>query len=66
MTLFVDGHVYDAPGEAPLQGDGEFPPFYVFDAGLQESIAGPLPTRNAAEKLLAMLNPHRAFDPFED
>ncbi len=45
MNLVVDG--IDESGA--FMGDGENPPFVVFDVNAQENIAGPFNTRDEAE-----------------
>jgi hypothetical protein len=44
-NLVVDGH----NNEGLFAGDGELPPFVVFDVDQQENIAGPFDTRAKAE-----------------
>lgn len=58
--LVVDGHLGPRPGDDPLDGEGQHPPFYVFDADGQEYMTGPIPTRNAAERLMSILHGSRA------
>lgn len=43
----VDGHEFADP-ESALQADGEFPPFYIFDAETQKSNPFTFPTREEA------------------
>ena len=50
--VFVDGHEYDDP-DSDLAGDGQFAPFYVFDADLQRNVAGPFDSRAEAEEAKA-------------
>lgn len=49
--LIVDGHETEDP-ESPLIGDGEFPPFWVFDATAQRNVAGPFTDREGAQKYI--------------
>jgi hypothetical protein len=53
--LCVDGCESDHE-DAPYAGDGEFPPFVVFDIAAQENIALNLPTRNAAERVMSLIH----------
>ena len=63
-ALCVDGSEFpfdpeDGPdysyNESNYVGDGQYPPFVVFDIGAQENIALNLPTRNAAEKIMSLI-----------
>ncbi len=56
----VDGHEYDDPDSA-LAGDGEHAPFYVFDIDQQAYVTGPLPTKEAAERLRSIIIGCAAF-----
>lgn len=47
--LCVDGHEF-ANAESNLAGDGQFPPFRVFDVEAQDYLPGTFPTRIAAEE----------------
>jgi hypothetical protein len=47
--LCVDGHV-TTDSDSPLQGDGQFPPFWVFDPDKQDNVAGPFDTREKANE----------------
>lgn len=49
LPFTVDGHTHASP-DSDLQGDGQFPPFYVFDQNNQKNIAGPFQSRNRAEQ----------------
>ena len=49
VPFVVDGHMSDNP-DSDLQGDGQFPPFYVFDPNNQVNIAGPFHARERAEQ----------------
>jgi len=49
LPFSVDGRLFDNEN-SDLQGDGQFPPFYVFDQNKQTNIAGPFPTRERAEQ----------------
>jgi hypothetical protein len=55
-NLCVDGHEFDNP-ESNWAGDGEFPPFVVFDIDAQENLPPYYATRSQAqlamERLLA-------------
>lgn len=56
--LCVDGSTHPDPKHAVLDGSSRFgcyPPFYVFDIEIQDYIAGPLPTREAGERVLAII-----------
>lgn len=54
MQLMIDGSS-SLDEDAPYQGDGQFPPFAVFDVDDQDNVVCQLPTRNSAEKLASML-----------
>ena len=56
--LIIDGSDGPDPYCSQYSGDGEFPPFAVFDEHGQENLACDLPTRGAAEKLRSMLRQH--------
>ncbi len=47
--ICVDGET-QADGNGTLQGDGQFPPFYVFDPNKQANVAGPFKTRKAGNR----------------
>jgi hypothetical protein len=49
--LTVDGTDLDGTRDSGF----DHAPFWVFDANGQGYVSGPLPTRNAAEKLIAMI-----------
>lgn len=51
----VDGHEYEDP-ESNLAGDGEFPPFRVFDIEEQDWLGTPYDTREAAQVEADRLN----------
>ena len=51
----VDGHMYPNE-ESDFAGDGEFPPFGVFDVEAQDYILPFYDTREAAEAALAVIN----------
>lgn len=52
----VDGAVYPNDPEGPLfQGDGQYPPFVIFDVTAQENLPKQYPTREAAETALLLL-----------
>ena len=51
----VDGHEFDDE-DSNLTGDGNFPPFYVFDTERQRNLPGRHPTREAAQALADALN----------
>jgi hypothetical protein len=57
--LCVDGSEFppdeDGFNDSNYMGDGQFPPFVVFDIDAQENVALNLPTRNAAEKIMSLL-----------
>lgn len=55
--LVIDGHEFDDQ-DSNLMSDtpGTFPPFYVFDVDGQDYVSGPLPTINAAERLMALIH----------
>lgn len=51
-VVTVEGHEFPDPDASRLP-EGEFPPFYVHDSVAQRHVAGPFPTRDAAELGLA-------------
>lgn len=51
----IDGHEF-LDGDGDMVGDGEFPPFEIFDTEAQNYVAPPYPTRQEAETALAALN----------
>jgi hypothetical protein len=67
--ILIDGSTYpagDSDDDIDLSTDedeGCYPPFYLFDTGLQEHVSGALPTREAAERLLPLVRPFAAIDP---
>lgn len=44
----VDGHEF-ANEESAFTGDGQYPPFVVFDVAKQENLPGEYPTRGQAQ-----------------
>jgi hypothetical protein len=55
VRYVVDGHEF--PNEdANLMGDGEYPPFLVFDVDAQDYVGGTYPTRDAAQVEATRLN----------
>lgn len=51
----VDGH--DTEDEdSPFQGNGQYPPFVVFDIVAQDNLPGTYRTRNEAEVVVDLLN----------
>lgn len=55
----VDGRESDDP-DAPYAGDGQFPPFVIFDIQAQDNLPGTYATREAAEAALATICPPTA------
>lgn len=56
--LCVDGSTDLDRRAATLDSEphiGCYPPFYVFDIEIQDYITGPLPTREAGERVLAII-----------
>ena len=57
-NLSVDGHEFpdsdypDGINDSALLGDGQFPPFRIFDADAQDYLPGTYPTREEAEAAL--------------
>ena len=52
----VDGAVYPNDENGPLfQGDGQYPPFVIFDIQAQKNLSGYYQTREAAEKALSKM-----------
>lgn len=52
----VDGAVYPDDENGPLfEGDGQYPPFVIFDIQAQENLPDRYPTREEAEKALALM-----------
>ena len=51
----VDGHEFNDP-ESSLLGDGNFPPFYVFDQTMQKNESGKYQTREEAQSVADALN----------
>lgn len=65
--ILIDGGVHPDPESDLSTGpDGLYPPFYLFDTGLQEHVSGPIPTREVAERLLALARPFAAYDPLDE
>lgn len=56
IRFCVDGLEWADDDEAPLAGDGEFPPFRVFDIPAQDYVPGTYPTREAAQAVADYLN----------
>ena len=55
MRYCVDGHEHDHP-DANLCGDGQYPPFMVFDIEGQDWLPGVYITREAAQEEADRLN----------
>lgn len=51
----VDGHEFN-DSDAPLAGDGKFPPFRVFDIPAQDYVPGNHKTREGAQAVADYLN----------
>ena len=51
----VDGHEFADP-ESAFLGDGEYPPFVVFDALAQQNLPGEYATREVAQDVADALN----------
>lgn len=51
----VDGHEADDI-DSPFIGDGQFPPFVVFDIEAQDNLPGTYPTRSDAQEVADRLN----------
>lgn len=67
--ILIDGNTVEVPyNEHALStgDDGCYPPYYLFDTGLQLHVSEAIPTRNAAEKLLSMVQRYAAPDRFFD
>jgi hypothetical protein len=47
----VDGHEF-ADSDSAFAGDGQFPPFVIFDIDAQENLPGYYATREQAEQAL--------------
>ena len=52
----VDGHEFENH-DSELLGDGQFPPFYIFDIQEQDNLPGSYPTRKEAEAVMQKLIP---------
>lgn len=57
----VDGHEFPNE-ESNLAGDGEFPPFRIFDTNAQDYVCGTFATREAAQFVCDRMNAAKSWN----